>query len=402
MSDELHLLWLARMIPLPLNAGDRVYTARLAEAVQSVGARVTFVGLSNPDAAMSDLDQLGAGVEWTVVDHPPVGIGRALASTLPLVTARFSPSAFRLRVRELLQSGQFDAVVIDNYAAGWALDELPRRGRVPPLVYVAHNFETGLAREIAQDFRGNPAKKFALQLNALKIARLERRLQDRCDLIVALTDTDRACFAKRKPTSPMLVIPPGYSGTRVKRRTIDATVPRRVAMVGSVRWIAKQMNVAAFLEAADHRFAEAGIGLDIIGDVPEEFRLAWEPRVKATTFRGFVDHLEPELGGVRLGLSVEATGGGFKLKLLDYVFHRVPVAAFSESFEGIPEAVAQHFLVADDMADLASKVIAAIDNFARLNAMQEACFAAASGHFDWPANGRRLFEAIGEIRASKP
>ena len=41
------VLWLART--LPLNAGDRIYTAELATSLAQAGASVTFFCLANPD-----------------------------------------------------------------------------------------------------------------------------------------------------------------------------------------------------------------------------------------------------------------------------------------------------------------------------------------------------------------
>jgi hypothetical protein len=54
---SLSILWLGRIFPLPLNAGDRVYSAGLG-AVARAGARVVFLGLSNPDEPMGALTDL--------------------------------------------------------------------------------------------------------------------------------------------------------------------------------------------------------------------------------------------------------------------------------------------------------------------------------------------------------
>ena len=41
------ILWLGRTLPIPLNAGDRIYSAQLAGAVARQGAHVVFLGLEN-------------------------------------------------------------------------------------------------------------------------------------------------------------------------------------------------------------------------------------------------------------------------------------------------------------------------------------------------------------------
>ena len=47
---DVRCVWLARTIPLPLNTGDKVYTARLAQAFVAAGASVTFMGLADSAA----------------------------------------------------------------------------------------------------------------------------------------------------------------------------------------------------------------------------------------------------------------------------------------------------------------------------------------------------------------
>jgi len=389
--DLPNILWICRAIPFPLNAGDRVYSARLAEAVAAAGSRLTGFGLRSTETIMP---QDPRGVEWIGIDASEKGTISALAGRLPLVTERCSPSAAIAAFQELYRQRNPDVVVIDNYAAGWVLRQLPRGTARPKIVYVAHNHEEELAQDIARDFSGSWPKKVALQLNAQKIAQLERILVTSSDLVVTLTPKDRDGFAARRQGRPMLVLPPGYTGKRRATRVIDESVPRRVVMVGSVRWIAKQMNVAEFLAAADRKFADAGIAFDIIGDVDEEFRESWIPKLKATRFLGFVDDLDRTMNDSRLGLIIEATGGGFKLKLLDYLFSRVPIAALEGSFEGVPQNVAKHFIIQPTAENLADAIISTVDRLDILNEMQESSYRAAEGLFDWGENGRQFVDAL--------
>ena len=396
------VLWITRNGPGANPAGAEVYSLGLLEAVADAGASVTSLGLG-PDGDDRAADRgRGASVDWRIVRARERGTLRSLASKLPLVAARASPPPLADTLSRVLEEQEFDVVAFDNYVAGWALDAVRRSGRKPKrAVYVAHNDETRLAADIAQNFAGDPLRRLALKLNAAKIRRLETKLLRRADLLVTLTEPDRDQLLPRNPDLEAIVLPPGYGDRRRASRRITAEVPRRIAMVGSVRWIAKRMNVAAFLEAADRRLAEAGITLDVIGDVPDDFRAEWEPRLAATRFRGFVDDLAEEMAATRLGLVVEATGGGFKLKTLDYIFNRVPVAALAGSSEGLPRAVTDTFLVAGDMAGLTDRIIAAIDDFDSLNARQEAAFAAANDVFDWSQNGRRFLAAITSLRTDR-
>jgi len=387
LTSALRILWVIRTLPFPQTSGDRVYSAQFIRAIAEGGAEVTVLGLATGTAPEPGFDT----VTWIPVAAQPRASLAAAAMRLPLVAAKNSPAAFRVAFRAALQREKPDLLVLDSYAAGWALDELGPDA--PPLCYVAHNWEEQITRDIAREFRGSFAKRVFLKLNAARTRRLERRMVTRAHLVAALTDSDRGNLLAAAPGKAAILIPPGFVGESRAQRVIDAATPRRAVMLGSVQWIAKQMNLAAFLRVADPAFAQAGITLDIVGDVAEEFQREWTPKVKATRFPGFVDDVNAMLGQARIGLLIDSLGGGFKLKVLSYLQARTPVAALSGSFEGIPESVARHFLVAPDPERLVAAILAAIDDLPRLNAMQDAAFTAAQGQFDWPENGRRFVTA---------
>jgi polysaccharide biosynthesis protein PslH len=190
------------------------------------------------------------------------------------------------------------------------------------------------------------------------------------------------------------VVPPGYNGPRAPDRQIVQATPRRVAIVGSYRWPPKQMNLSAFLEAADPVLQNAGIGIDIVGDGPDSFRKAWEAKVQATQFHGFVDNLGEFLAVRRMGLVVEETGGGFKLKALDYIFNRVPIAAIRGCMTGLPLTKGLDYLSFESMRELAQGVAAVIDDIERLNSMQQAAYEKCNAGFDWSDRGRTLYDSI--------
>jgi glycosyltransferase involved in cell wall biosynthesis len=316
---------------------------------------------------------------------------------LPLVAARFGTREYARRLETMLQARDFDAVILDQYAMAWAIGHVQRsraNGARPLIAHIAHDYETEVTADIARNFRGNLLRKAGLQLNAWKTANAEYSLARAADLIVTLTAEDAESFSRISPLSVNVVLPPGYDGSRAPERLIARTTPRRVAIVGSYRWTPKQMNLSAFLEAADPIFQNAGIGLDVVGEAPDSFRNAWETRLRATRFHGFVDNLGEFLAARRMGLVVEETGGGFKLKTLDYIFYRVPIAAIKGSMTGLPLTSGSHHLCFGSMRDLAQGVAAVIDDVDRLNALQQAAYEKCKTSFDWSDRGRALRNAL--------
>jgi glycosyltransferase involved in cell wall biosynthesis len=386
-TSALRILWVIRTLPFPQTSGDRVYSAQFIRAIAEAGADVTVLGLATGTPPEAGFDR----IRWIPVEAEPRSSLAAAVNRLPLVTAKHSPTAFQQAFRATLRQQKPDLLVLDSYATGWVLDELG--SDAPPICYLAHNWEEQITRDIAREFRGTFAKRVFLRMNAARTRHLERRIVGEAKLVVALTDSDRRNLLKPAPERQAVLIPPGFVGARRAHRSIDAATARRVVMLGSVQWIAKQMNLATFLHAADPAFARAGITLDIVGDVAEAFQREWTPKVKATRFLGFVDDVNAVLDQARMGLLIDSLGGGFKLKVLSYLQSRTPVAALSGSFEGIPDPVARHFVVEPDAGRLVAAIVAAVDDLPRLNAMQDAALVAAEGQFDWTENGRRFLAA---------
>src|SRR5262245_8289740 len=389
------ILWLGRTLPLPLRSGDRVYSAQLIGAVARAGARVNCLGLDNPDEPAGDRAVLEPAVDWQLVPGGPRSRLLSLWSGLPMVSARFATRPYRELLARKLACDNYDAVVFDHYSMRWALPAVQQLARNQPiLIHVAHDCETEVNEEIARNFSGDPVRKLLLARNAAKTRLAEQAFAQNCNLLVTLTEHDSAAFAGFNPDVQTIVLPPGYSGARQLERKLTASVPRRVIIVGSFSWIAKQMNLERFLEAAAGPVLQHAIGLHVVGHVPQPLKSRLQAKFPWAAFRGFVDDLNREFQEARLALVPEETGGGFKLKTLDYIFGRVPVAAIASALNGIPARLKEQFVLADDLDALVERIVEIIDDTARLDALQNAAFALAEGTFDWDANGRRFGRAV--------
>jgi len=242
---------------------------------------------------------------------------------------------------------------------------------------------------MARNFCGNVARKIALSIDAAKADRLEKRLIRQSNLVSAITNEDLRCFGSLEK---IILLTPGYAGRHVACREITDATPRRALILGSGNWLAKQMNLIEFTAAADEVLHERQIELWVVGNVPNHLRV--KDRFRAIRFLGFVEDLEPIFRSVRIGVVAERTGGGFKLKTLDYIFNRVPIAAIRGSIAGLPLTAGLHYLSFASMWELAQGVSDAIDDIERLNNLQEAAYAECRACFDWAERGRALHDAL--------
>lgn len=391
-SRRLKGLWLAREFPHPLDTGDRIYTAQLIKSVREAGCELTLVAI--PQDGVNRMPD-----EWGVTCIPVAGgrtpSWRALLSSMPLVAAAHATPAYTRQVQELARQ-PWDFVVIDQYGMGWAAPFFtqPVDGRKPVLVHVAHDHEASVCRSLARGFQGNPLKKFALRLNAVKAGVLERRIARSVDLLTAITDEDATLFHRDAPGTPSVVLTPGYNGAAYEHRHIDASVPRHVLMVGSYKWMAKEENLRQFVTEADPVFAQANIQLHVIGSMNEGMKEHIRTQCRATVVHGFVDDLEPHMRSARIAAVPEEIGGGFKLKFLDYIFSRVPVATIAHAAAGLPHHIRDSMIQSPDMAALVRDIVAHIDQVEALDQRQNQALAAAVALYRWADRGTSLRDAI--------
>jgi glycosyltransferase involved in cell wall biosynthesis len=366
----------------------------LAEA----GAGVRFLGFGDARA----VPERGASIEWCEVPGHKRGYAAAAFSSLPIAAAIDATRAYRTLLESQLEE-RWDAIVFDGYGSGWALNRcLACRSdaRLPPavLVHVSHNHEANLWQLMAGECRGSALKCIALRSNANKASMLERRLVRAVDLLTTVSDEDRRSLGAALDDTHAIVLTPGYDGWSALARRIGAGTPRRVILMGSFQWVVKRENLLRFLALADPVFQEHGIELDVIGEVPADLLPELRARCHATSFHGFVEDVEPFFARARLGVVPDCIGGGFKLKFLDYIFGRLPVATLSQAAAGLPPELRRSLLTHDSLDGLVRAIVSHMDRIEELNRMQERAFALAQERYRWNTRGEQLRQAIAEVQ----
>lgn len=384
--------------PEPRHNGQYVYSGGLIDSVAAAGGEVEVLGLARPDAAAATAAHCPDVVWWLPEDTPHSRWG-SLASTLPNIAYRCRTLGMRRMLDKLLRRDGWDGIVFDGISAGWALpavlNHYAGRATRPRLVYVSHNHEGSLRSQIAES---QPLflKRQAVRLDALKVSRLEREIVNSVDVVTAITPEDLTLYRRDRADKEMTVLTPGYCGRRLPRRQLTADLPRRAVIVGSFDWIAKRMNLEEFVATADPLFAEAGVELQAVGSAEEPFLERLRQQSRACRFTGTVPDIDPFLDQARIAIVPERSGGGFKLKVLEYVFNRVPVFALAGSFAGVPLRHNESTMLFPDHAALAHGVVEAIDDLERLNRMQDRAYAACADRFDWSSRGRQILETIAD------
>jgi len=402
-------LWLTRKYPRPANSGELIYSNGLIRSFAKTAAELTVIAHDNDEAPVGDGSEASVyvdedGVEWRLG-------GPVLGSRLTSLFTRYPADSWRLKnggpekaLVTALANESWDVIIIDHAAIGWALGPIRERRRAtgikgdPALVYVSHNHEAKVRREIAKHSTAILPRKLALQLDAEKYARQEDDLCREVDLVTAITGTEVEAYREIFPRQRYLCLTPGYEGTAFTDREITPQTPRRVVMSGSFEWIAKRINLERFLEKASVPLTAAGIQLQIVGKTEEGFRSAMRQRFPGVDFVGRVPGMTPYLLDARMGLIVEEFGGGFKLKTLEYIFHGLPLAGLDHAVESLPLHSPENILLKPDTHSLLEAISWIIDDYEALNRMRRTSLEICREAFRWEDRGTRLYEALREMR----
>lgn len=403
-------LWLTRKYPRPTNSGELIYSDGLIRAFSRTDVELTVLAHDNDEQPVGDGSESSShtdedSVEWRLGSPELGGRLTSLFTRYPSDSWRLKNGGPERAFEQAIADETWDAIVIDHAAIGWALGPIREQRRIsgikgdPDLVYVSHNHEAKIRREIAKNSTDIFPKKWALRLDAEKYARQEEELCREVDLVTAITETEVEAYRQNFPRQQYLCLTPGYDGVAHEDRIIDAETPRRVIMSGSFEWIAKRINLEIFLEKAAAPLAEAGVELQIVGKTDEGFRHDMLRRFPDVDFVGRVPEMSPYLLDARMGLIVEEFGGGFKLKALDYIFHGLPLAGLTHAVDGLPLKSPGQVLLTPTTESLVSGIIETIDDFDHLNSMRRDSLAICQEAFRWEDRGQKLFEAIASMRS---
>lgn len=397
-------LWITLADPEPATNGQLIYSKGLIESVHAAGASLCVLGLPRPERDSARTDE--ADLVWRLTEEQKLPRWKRLLHPKPEVALRGVSQTMSHVLERTLGERDWGAIVFDSICTGWALEAVLKhcaRCACPPsIVYLAHNHEATVARRIADASRG--LRRIVKEVDFLKARRLERRLIAAADLVTANTPDDCKTFMAEANGTPVAFLPPGYGGSRVDARRIDASVPRRAVVVGSFDWPPKRISVERFLAAASSPLARAGVELQFVGAVEPAYLENLRTRYPSVAFVGPVDDVRPYMSDARIALVPDLLGG-FKLKGLDYVFNRIPIMAMRVALPGMPLEDGYSIDYFDSHEALAEGVVTLIDDFETLNQRHSAAIEACATRFDWHCIGERLLahiEKCGARRVSPP
>lgn len=230
----------------------------------------------------------------------------------------------------------------------------------------------------------------AARAEAERLRRVERNMAERADLVLAITDQERAVIESEAPTARVAVLPnvhevrasaPGPTG---RSGLVFIGGFEHAPNVDAVTWFAREILPRIQREIPEVTFT-------ILGSKPTEEVLRLEsPCVHVT---GFVPQVEPHFDRGRVFVSPLRYGAGMKGKIGQAMSLGLPVVTTSVGAEGMRLLDGRNALVADSPQDFAAAVV----RLYRDGALWEDLSRSALRHVDELFSERRVRETLKDL-----
>ncbi len=382
------VLWLSGEFLLPADSGLYRYSLDVMNTLGEMGSEVTAIGRQRTGPPVEPTSG------WVLLPHRDPPMWKKMAHRYPAKVVEVWDHDYARAVSAALDDVAPDVVMFDHLRTGAALDVINSQA---PSIYVSQNNETLVREKMIPTATG--IRRAALRIDLEKIRRFEDRLLRECAGVSAISTAGVDSFTTRHPTARIVHTPPIYRGTRLEQRTITADTPRRVAMISTLAWGAKIDNMTMALNGlqplADH---DIEIVVFTGGYHPPAHITRNYPNV---IFQGYVDDFEAALDDCRIGVIYEPVGGGFKMKTLDFIFHRVPLVTGHTSAADLPLTPGHSVQHVESEHELTDTVTTLIDDLDQLNAMHDHAYEQCRNLFT-STSIQPLTDLIRSITTSQP
>jgi glycosyltransferase involved in cell wall biosynthesis len=349
------VLFLAREVPYPPNAGDRIVTSGFVRALAARGHEVHVLAYAREDdaeaaAGLGDHCASVVRVEGTDSPLPPTArkVARAALGRSD-VMEMFYAGSFRDAAARRVETLSPDAVVAQHpYMGQFFRDERVRAAAARAsarLVTSAHVVEFA-AHELHRTTAPDAITRAERSLEIPRLRRDELATYQASDAVVVLGGADRRLLEARVTTPVRRQrVALDAAAYDVAERPVDG---ERVLFFGSYDWFPNEDGVRAFAEEAWPRIFEANPDAEFVvagrGATDAVRSLGDRPGVR---FAGEVDDLGAAVRDAAVAVAPLRVGGGVRIKILESMAWGTPVVSTRRGFEGVDAAPGEDLLVAD-------------------------------------------------------
>jgi glycosyltransferase involved in cell wall biosynthesis len=353
------MLFVSPRFLFPADSGGKIRTLQVLRGMKGRCLDITLVSPAAPGARetfAAELEGIADRFEpWPAQDRSfAFGVRRMrhLLSDLP-ISVKTDQSTIGRSVIMAQLAKKPDVVVFDfAHSVVLAPDKIPA-----PTVLFTHNIEAEIFRRHAQ-VAGNILQRAVWRNQFRKMQAFERRVLQRFDAVVAVSDRDREYFETEYAARNVSVI---RTGVDLDYFTYaPSTADTAVVFTGSMDWLANIDGIRFMMEEIWPRVREQVplATMTVVGRNPPHSLVEQGQRLNAEwKFSGFVDDVRPYVRRAAAFVIPLRVGGGTRIKAFEAMAMGCPVVSTSIGVEGLELEAGRHYLRADSATEFISAIV---------------------------------------------
>ena len=351
--------------PRPLLPADTGGKIRSLETFSRLAKRfeVHAVSFANPSgdkegiAAMSDLFASYTPVPWRESEKYSARFYLDLLanqlSDLPYFIAKCCRPEFTKTLRTVSRRHDADLLLCDFLQTGVPALELP----ITPRVIFQHNVEY-LLRKRQYQAESSPLKKWLFAAEWEKTRRIEERVCQSFDHVIAVSPEDREVFKREFGIKRVSTIPTGVDSDYFRPQGLPQKAGR-LAFVGSMDWYPNEDGIIWFLHEVYPlvRNKVDSVSFKVVGRNPSARLKAVAASMPGVELTGRVADVRPFLAEAEVVVVPLRVGGGTRIKIPEAMAMGKAVVSTTVGAEGLPFRNGQEIMLADNREGFATAVI---------------------------------------------
>ncbi len=403
----MRILMLTGSLPYPPHQGGALRSYGILHGLKQAGHHLSLMSFRDAGDGARDIAEMKRWCDEIIVLPPPERsktqrLRDLLFSDRPDIARRLYSSEFAQRLSALVSDQRFDLVQFEGIEIACYLSLLRGMNTSARLVYDAFNAEAALQRVIFDVDRGEPrrwpAAIYSL-IQARRLAQYEHELCRQADGVIAVSDEDAAILRAFRPDACVPVVNNGIFADDYRCAGAQLELGEHALVftgkmdyrpnVDAVCWFASDILPLIHRRVPDAR-------LYVVGQKPHP-RLERLRRHRQIEITGWVRDVQPFLCGASLYVAPLRMGSGTRLKLLEAMAAGRAVVATTTAISGMLPSVREVLVVADQPDQMASAIIALLQDPRRRQALGQAAQAFVKAHYDWSVIIPRLLTAYRDM-----
>ncbi len=384
----MNILILANKPPYPAKDGSSLATLGMATGLSKLGNRVTVLAISTPKHPCK-IEQipivLKELIDFNLVyintrPNPFKGIYNLLFSKWPYSIERFINHRYSHKLAEIIKANRFDIIQIEGLYIAPYLKIIKRLSNTP-IVFRSHNIEHEIWSRISMNEKNWVKAKYFVLLSK-RIRRMETKISDHVDALVAISKRDEQWFVSNGFNKPSISIPSGYPSSGLTN--ITGLSNNDICYLGSLDWIPNQEGLNWFLDKVWPKIFRTfpDLTFHIAGrNAPTSIieRLKKEKRV---IFHGEVESSQEYLKNYSILVVPILSGSGMRVKIVEGMMLGKAIVTTTIGIEGIDAINHEHVIIADTPDDFTNAIDELIHQPRYKASIAEKARIFAMGHFD--------------------